>query len=150
MNLLRASTVLLASLLPVLPAAAGDAPHGLLVLHLVSNHLGVDGYNEQNPGLGLRFGRGDWYGAAGFYKNSLSHDSVYVGAGRTLARLGPVAFSLNAGLVTGYNVPVAPFLMPEIALNLGRAQVLVDYFPKVKIEGSKTDHALALSIGVPF
>ncbi len=142
--------ILSLSVLPATAAEESTALQGLLALHLTSNHLGAEGYNEENPGLGLRLGRGNWYGALGFYKNSLRRDSVYVGAGKTLARRGPVALNLNGGLVSGYDLPVAPFLIPELALHLGRAQAMVSYFPKIKMDGAKTEHTLALSIGVPF
>ena len=122
----------------------------MLTIHLASSHLGADGFNEENPGIGLRLGRGDWYGAAGFYKNSLSRNSVYAGAGKTLGRIGPLAFNLNGGFVTGYNVPVAPFISPEVMFDFGRARAILSYVPKVTIKDTKTEHALALSIGVSF
>lgn len=135
------------------PAARADDPYRAIAIHLLSNHLGAKGYNESNPGVGVRFGLGnsDWYGAFGNYKNSISRDSTYVGAGKTLAKMGPVSLNLNGGLVTGYgDSPVAPFLSPEIEMQIGRARAMLNYFPKVKVGDMKSEHAIGLSLGVPF
>lgn len=140
---------LIAALLSA-PVAADDTQPRLLTIHLASDHFGAEGYNGRNPGLGLRLGKGDWYGAVGFYKNSLNRDSVYAGGGKTLARRGPVSFNLNAGIVTGYDMPAAPFISPEAVLDFGRVRAMVGYFPKMAIAGTKTEHVLAVSVGVPF
>lgn len=132
------------------PRAEDKNKYRMLAIHLLSNHLGAEGYNEQNPGLGVRLGSGDWYAAAGGYKNSLGRDSVYAGGGKTLGRMGPVDLNLNGGLVTGYDLPVAPYLSPELALKIGKARVMLNYIPRVKIGDKKSDQALGLSLGAEF
>lgn len=133
------------------PRQADDKnKYRMLAIHLLSNHLGADGYNEQNPGIGVRTGQGDWYSAAGSYKNSLGRDSAYIGGGKTIGRLGPVELNLNGGLVTGYDTPVAPYLSPELALKIGKARVMLNYIPGVKIGDVKSQQALGLSLGAEF
>lgn len=146
----RLVVVVILFLLGVLPAHAADT-HRLLTLHVASTHFGVDGYNEKNHGLGLRLGAGYWYGMAGGYKNSDGFDSTYIGGGKTIARFSVASINLNGGLVTGYNnATVAPFLIPEFSFDLRAVQVMFSYLPAIKINGIKTDDALALSIGVNF
>ena len=65
-------------------------------LHVASVHIpSISGYNDFNPGLYLRESS---YGAtAGFYRNSFSRPSYYVGWTGTLK-----PFSIMLGAVTGY------------------------------------------------
>lgn len=121
------------------------------MMHMASKHPGAKGYNENNPGLGLRVDRGGHYWQAGAFNNSLGEVSGYAGIGKRLWRTGPLEIGASAGLVTGYpDIPVAPFIMPELGLDLGKAKVLVNYIPKFKSGDMKVDPAIGLSIGIPL
>ncbi len=127
-----------------LPVSAADYS---AVVHLASKHS-VPGYNESNPGVGLRIADERGFISAGAYRNSISNTSVYAGVGKQLVKIGSFDLTLTAGFVTGYRVPVAPFVIPEIGFDFGKFKVIVNYIPR--IESAQVDQAVGLSVGVTF
>jgi len=122
-----------------------------LVIHVGSKHATSElPMNGRNPGLGLRYGAGWGFYHAGTFINSLENRSVYAGIGRTLWTRGPVAFSILAGGITGYEVNVAPALLPELSFRYGNAAVLLSYIPRVSAGDLATVPAVSLSLAVKF
>lgn len=73
-------------------------------------------YNENNWGLGFEHTLTDsWRAAAGIYRNSTRHDTVYVGG--IYAPIRDYGFRVGAvlGLATGYNHSVVPLFFPTLS-----------------------------------
>ena len=104
------------------------------VLHMASYHPSARNYNEVNPGIGVRKTKKDQtkqdaFLSFGGYKNSLGKVSVYAGGGMHLHRIKAVDFTVVAGLVSGYQVLIAPFVMPEVGINFGAAKFGLPWSP---------------------
>lgn len=115
-----------------------------VIIHAASYHTNRSrDFNEFNPGVGLHVSLPDlpFYAAAGVYRNSLYSTSVYAGIGKDFALGGPFSFRLTAGAVTGYEVPVAPALLPELVISGAHYGVSIGYMPKLAI-GDKTVEAV--------
>lgn len=102
----------------------------------VASHHSERGFNEFNPGLGVRFGstQHDWFnGVVGFYDNSINRTSIYVGISVETRRVGPFQLRLSAGAVSGYNTPsgLAPIAIPELLVGGPRYGMAIGYVPKV-------------------
>lgn len=97
-------------------------------------------WNEQNQGYGL-IGKnvdGDLVKTIGMgqYLNSLERPSNYAAVGLQKRLLngpyGHLDLGGRAGLVTGYDVPLAPMLQPLLTLGLGsNTDINLGYQPKV-------------------
>lgn len=77
-------------------------------------------WNERNYGIGVTAKDGNTFYTAGGYKNSLYEPSFYAGAGLS-KRFGNDFYiepGVMAGLVTGYENPVTPFVMPQLSVGL--------------------------------
>ena len=81
-----------------------------LNVHVASYH-NEPGFNTMTPGLGVlcETSYEDVRAGAGFYRNSIDHTSVYVGAAWQPLHLGPVRLGAFAGLITGYQHKVDGF-----------------------------------------
>ena len=91
-------------------------------------------YNEKNYGFGLehRFENSRWGASAGFYDNSQSRTSVYVGATYGIGRVGPAKFGVCLCGVTGYDkYTILPVVLPSVAFEGKRAGVTVGVLPKL-------------------
>src|SRR5262245_17073269 len=91
-----------------------------VVVHVASYHFERDkDLNEFNPGLGLHFRVPDhsFFAAVGAFENSLSRPSVYAGIGKDFPIAGPLGFRLSGALITGYMLPVAPIVLPELTVK---------------------------------
>lgn len=108
--------------------AALSAPGAMaytIGLHLGSHHAPAKTYNNTNPGLYIRHPDG-W--TAGFYRNSLNKDSVYVGYTWKFGML-----DVTTAGVTGYFDKVQPLLVPSISLFTWRGITpRVAYIPRVE------------------
>jgi hypothetical protein len=129
-----------------LPVAADVS----LVVHGLSWHFGAKGYNETNPGLGLRVEDKNWVYNAGWYKNSVSEASVYVGAGRSLVSWGRWQINAHAGFVSGYAGTIVPFVIPEVVWGTKHIKVAVVYAPRVQTGEIVSEHVLGVSLIVPL
>lgn len=70
-------------------------------IHGFSKHFGTDEeYNETNPGLGIAHGTENFKGLIGFYKNSYSDQSYYLGV--ELLSSGMLRVGVVAGGIYGY------------------------------------------------
>lgn len=130
------------ALLIVNPLYAQDR---ILVLHIASVHR-QSGYNGFNPGIGLRLPYPGYSLGFGAYRNSLERTTAYAGAEKSIAQIGPARLRLAAGLVTGYEKSIAPFVLPEIAIGNGAAAVVFTYIPAVEFGDLKTVAAIGVSI----
>ena len=102
-------------------------------LHVGSYH-DKPGFNNVNPGAYVRFANGV---TAGFYRNSIDRDSVYVGY--TAERfIGPVGFAVTAGAITGYRHDVLPLLVPSIKFS----HLRLAFIPKAAKGGSGSVHVM--------
>lgn len=110
----------------VLLTAASPAAAQTIGVHVASQHIPYkQRYNNLNPGLYYRTDEG-WVG--GFYMNSLTRPSIYVG--RTFTRGG---FSLTVAGVSGYTHPVQALLVPSAEIGtVAGATVRLAYIPRVE------------------
>lgn len=60
------------------------------------------GYNETNPGIGIEQGDANLRAVLGYYRNSLSRDTFYLGLSHTPIRIGGIGIGYTAGLASGY------------------------------------------------
>lgn len=126
-----------------------------VILHLGSRHgANRERYEESNPGVGFRapMGRNGAYYGGGVYRNSLGRTSLYGGVGKEVLTLGDLlGLRLNAGVISGYNKSVLPFVIPELRIKAMRnADVLLQYIPEVHSGDMHTDRTLGLSLRIPF
>ena len=121
-----------------------------IVVHLASYHPDVRTYNEINPGIAYRKYTDDKFCAIGTYKNSISKQSVYAGFGIDVAKKYNITASLTAGLITGYLIDVAPFIIPEVSADFNNLKIIVNYIPKVTINNLTVDAAFGVSAAMKF
>lgn len=102
-----------------------------LVSGFVSQHINTQQkYNENNYGVGYRFGGADVI--VGYYKNSEYNDSVYAAYEARWKLTEHVHVGVIAGAVTGYKrAAVLPVVLPEAVVQLGGLEVALTYAPKV-------------------
>jgi hypothetical protein len=120
-----------------------------LVVHVASYHFNRDAdLNEFNPGLGLRLRvpERSFFAAVGAFENSLSHLSVYAGIGKDFPLAGPLGFRLSGALITGYHLPVAPIILPELTMRAGSYGLAVGYMPRLEFEDSVVESFLSFSL----
>lgn len=96
-------------------------------------------YNESNPGIGVRFERGERYRQVvmgGMYLNSLATTSYYVSGGMKVRLMGNAEMYLDAGVLvgiaTGYGPDVIPLALPTISFGMGHVAVTLMASPQVK------------------
>jgi hypothetical protein len=95
-------------------------------LHTISHHEHA-GFNNSNPGLYIREDNGLTFG---FYRNSYSRESVYLGY-TTETRSGAVSAALTVGAVTGYPAAKAiALVVPSVAYHFGNNAVRVGIIPR--------------------
>lgn len=99
----------------------------------VSYHLDREQrFNERNPGLGIEYGLTENVRAvAGFYKNSISKESVYAGVAWTPLKVEAVSVGLVAGAITGYRISPAPMAVPVLMVEGKRFGANVLFVPPV-------------------
>ena len=117
-----------------------------------SKHLGTnDKFNENNPGLGILAEKDGKFLTAGGYKNSFSDPSFYVGGGLKKRYGNKHAYiepGILAGLVTGYEDPLTPMVLPMITAGLYDFGALnLMYAPEVK---DKNPATLMLNYSIPI
>ncbi len=90
-----------------------------VIVHVASVHTKA-GYNNTNPGIGLRWADAQGDGpVAGVYYNSESSTSVYAGYTWNWQVAGPVSAQLTVGGVGGYKrAAIVPMLLPSATLRL--------------------------------
>ena len=137
-------------LLLLVPSLSFAADKQFVVNHLVSYHPDVRTYNENNPGLAYRQYSDDTFMAIGTYKNSINRQSAYAGVGYDVAKISNVTASVTAGLITGYYVKVAPFIIPEVSVDFNGLKLIVNYIPKITIGKMTVDAAFGFSAGIRF
>lgn len=117
-------------------------------LHITSRHS-VQGYNDFNPGVYLRWANARGSGpAAGVYHNSERATSVWAGYTYSTPHVGPVSAAITLGAITGYQAArVLPLAVPSVALHQGPVAYRLTYVPKVEKRGA---HALHLSLEWSF
>lgn len=101
-----------------------------LVSGFVSHHINTKhDYNEDNYGVGYRFGKTDVI--VGYYKNSNERDSVYAAYEARWHLTKNLQAGFIAGGVTGYKYDVVPFVLPELVLQVRGIELAVTYAPHV-------------------
>ena len=106
-------------------ASTAQAQEHTFGLHLASYHAPEKTYNNLNPGLYWRHPDG-W--TAGFYRNSIRRDSLYVGYTWKYGRL-----DITTAAVTGYFHTVQPLLVPSVSLFTWRGITpRIAYIPRVE------------------
>lgn len=97
----------------------------------ISNHLNTKRkYNEENVGVGYRFGKYDVM--VGTYRNSVNRTSVYAGYEARWKLVENFQVGLLAGGVTGYSeAAVKPFVLPELVLDFRGVELATSYVPRV-------------------
>lgn len=115
------------------------------VISGVSHHFGQRSYwdangenrkwNETNYGAGLEYQLSKhFYAAAGGYKNSIHRGSFYLGIGAETNGSKPLGLGLQAGLITGYEIPVVPSIIPYVRIGSRNAPVnlKINVIPPIK------------------
>ncbi|KVP16876.1 hypothetical protein [Burkholderia ubonensis] len=103
-----------------------------IVSGFVSHHIDPPHhthYNENNYGVGYRFGKADVI--VGYYHNSHYKGSVYAAYEARWKLTENIHAGLLAGGVTGYNVAVSPFVLPELVLQVKHLELAATYVPNV-------------------
>lgn len=99
---------------------------GFLSYHIDTNNH----YNQNNWGLGYRFGKFDVL--VGYYHNSDYKNSFYAAYEARWKLLNYLEIGGVAGAVTGYQrAAVAPLLLPELALHVWHIELVATYVPHV-------------------
>lgn len=102
-----------------------------LALNGKSKHTGHESeYRQTNPGLGIGFRQGNTQIGVGGYKNSNNKDSFYVDYLTNRKLFGPVSGGIGAGVVTGYQNQLQPYILPQISVGNKDQQVNLRYVPK--------------------
>jgi hypothetical protein len=113
------------ALAAAVPGAHAQAQTHTFGLHLVSYHEPDKTYNNTNPGLYYRHPDG-W--TAGFYRNSVRRDSIYVGY---TWKYG--IFDITTAGVSGYFHKVQPLLVPSVSLGTWYGVTpRIAYIPRVE------------------
>lgn len=123
-------------------------------------HEGICGkrYNENNLGLGIKYGLGDNFDLiGGFFDNSFDHTSFYVGMNihrefKFMDGILKISPGIVLGGATGYeDTPqrtyafgLTPLAIPNINFEVNHAQLNVGYIPAI---GDGTTNVLALQLG---
>jgi hypothetical protein len=86
-------------------------------IHSWHHELKANGkpYNDTTPGLYIR--TNDTHTVAGIYENSINKKSFYVGKDFETNQNRRLKFGITLGLVTGYNKPVLPFVVPSVTFD---------------------------------
>lgn len=151
-NVLRVLAVLFAFAVVYQPKANAEGYELCEILvHVTSYHTDRSkDFNERNYGLGLIAQRpGDRsFLIAGAYRNSIRHDSVYAGVGYEVFNLGPFYARGELVAVTGYAVPIAPAVVPEVGIRFRGVGLAVHYMPKV--EAIKVSEVFCFSLTYLF
>ena len=119
-----------------------------VAMHVTSYHFErAPNYNENNAGFGLKWRRGDGtpFVTLGTFRNSLDRSSNYTGMGSDWHLYGPVKLRLTAGLVTGYEVPLAPFVFPELLVGR-KSGVALGYTPRIEVGEHMLDSFVSLTL----
>jgi hypothetical protein len=148
-------TVLVLSLSLPISAQAFDSSFNesaSLVIHAGSYHFDDSHeWNQINPGIGIRRSvSGQYFLTAGAYYNSIRRGSLYAGVGKTLFVAGPVAISLMGGVVTGYELPLIPFILPEISVRYGQYAAMLNFLPEVSVSDYSSPSLISLSFAKIF
>lgn len=100
-----------------------------------ASSYGRDTWNQKNTGIGLHYLRGKRSLAVGTYHNSMDKTSVYALYGMDRRLAGGKHFALSGsvsyGLVTGYNWPVIPAIVPQLALSAYRTRYVLTFIPPI-------------------
>lgn len=101
-------------------ASSLAAAQSHVIVHVASVHTKA-GYNNTNPGIGLRWADAHGDGpVAGVYRNSEWRNSAYAGYAWNWQVAGPVSAQFVVGAVTGYKRgTVVPLVMPSVAYAVG-------------------------------
>ncbi|MBX3626398.1 MAG: hypothetical protein KF892_15375 [Rhizobacter sp.] len=117
--------LLAVALAAAVPGAHAQTQTHTFGLHLVSYHEPDKTYNNTNPGLYYRHPDG-W--TAGFYRNSVRRDSIYVGY---TWKYG--IFDITTAGVSGYFHKVQPLLVPSVSLGTWYGVTpRIAYIPRVE------------------
>lgn len=118
-----------------------------VAMHVTSYHFErTPNYNENNAGLGLKWRRdGTRFLTLGTFRNSLSRSSTYAGMGSDWQLYGPLKLRLTAGVVTGYEIAVAPFVFPELLVGR-KSGVALGYTPKIEVQEHRVDSFVSLTL----
>ena len=123
------------------------ASEDYLVAHLASYHPDIRTYNEVNTGMAYRHYEDRNFLSIGEYKNSLSKQSFYMGGGIDILKSNYLTLSITGGLITGYKIDIAPFLIPELSVNYKGVKIIVNYVPKID---NIVEAALGFSMALKF
>lgn len=120
-----------------------------VVVHVASYHGDRSKVrNEVNPGLGLILKKSSsrWFTTVGVYENSNYRTSFYAGVGTDVPLVDHVALRFTVGVVTGYEVPLMPVLVPELVIERRGYGVAIGFVPKLKFGNHETESIMSLSV----
>lgn len=111
---------------------ADEDKRGWLMSGFLSKHINTDkDFNEQNHGIGYK--TNDGY-LAGIYKNSLNKTSLYGGKEFQSDPIldDKLRLAIVLGLVSGYNKPVTPLVLPEVLYGNKEHELALGMVPPIK------------------
>ena len=120
-----------------------------VVVHVASYHADRSKvHNEVNPGLGLRFKNPSsrWFAAAGVYENSIYRTSFYAGMGTDVPLIDHVALRFTVVVVSGYEAPLMPVLVPELVIERRGYGVAIGFVPKLKSGNHEVQSVMSFSL----
>ena len=122
-----------------------------LIIHTTSYHFDREaGYNERNTGLAIKAPFGEYFVQAGGYHNSYYKDSLYAGLGKEAHMFGPFYGRLQAGLVSGYDAFLTPYVLPEVVVKAGKYRGIFGVFPNLTLGSRQITGLVILSMSREF
>ena len=107
-------------------------------------------WNERNYGLGVTAKEGNTLYSLGGYMNSFNEPSIYAGMGYEFPLSDKYDISLGAlaGIVTGYEEPITPMVLPKLSFGLGDfGNINFMYAPEYK---DKSPEVWMMNFSVPI
>lgn len=119
------------------------------VARALMRKYGVSEWNEDNFGVGVTAKDANKFYTLGGYNNSLGEPSYYAGGGyqRRFGNDFYIEPGLLAGVVTGYEDPVTPMLIPKLGLGIKDVgQLNLSYLPSFRDNPS----VWTANLSIPF
>lgn len=124
-----------------------------VIVHVASHHTDRSkGFNENNPGMGLRIQKPEDSVSMVFggYRNSIRRDSFYAGMGYDLLEAGPLFARVEIVAITGYAVPLTVAPLPEIGFRFAGYALAINYVPHMYVRGFEVSEVYGFSLQKRF
>lgn len=123
-------------ILTLIPATAMAGDFTLYFSGL-TNHVVAGEYNEENPGIQVRYSESGWFVQSGFFLNSYNNWAEYAVVGPEW-EFGDVTWSVGVGAVYGYE-RYSSNVMPFAAAMMEYKHLYVGIIPNAVTIGLRVD-----------